>query len=58
VDQQEPGDRESFEALGERFPELDEPAMRRAEARMAAGAEPHAALAHESVMLHLVRAYN
>lgn len=58
MDRQEPGDGESFEAIGERFPELDDAARRRAAARMAAGAEAHAALAHESVMLHLLRAYN
>jgi hypothetical protein len=52
------GDRETLEALGEAFPELDEPARRRAAARMAAGAEAHAALAHESVVLQLVRVYN
>jgi hypothetical protein len=52
------GDGESVESVGERFPELDEPARRRAAARMAAGAEAHAAFAHESVVLHLVRAYN
>jgi hypothetical protein len=53
-----PGDRDPFEALGDGFPELDEPARRRAAARMAEGAEPHAALAHESVVLQLVQAYN
>ncbi len=51
-------DAESFETVRERFPELDDAARRRAAARMAAGAEAHAAFAHESVMLHLVRAYN
>jgi hypothetical protein len=52
------GDGESFAALRERFPELDEPAAHRVAARMAAGAEAHAAFAHESVILQLVRAYN
>jgi hypothetical protein len=52
------GDGESLEALGRRFPELDEAARRRAADRMAAGAEPHAAMAHESVMLQLVGVYN
>lgn len=51
-------DRESFEAIGEGFPELDEAARRRVAERMAAGAEAQAAFAHESVMLQLVRAYN
>lgn len=50
--------KESFEELSRSFPELDEPARRRAQARTAAGVEPQAALAHESVMLNLVRAYN
>lgn len=49
---------ETFEAVGERFPELDEAARRRAAARMAAGASAHAAMAQESVVLQLVRAYN
>lgn len=52
------GNDESFESVGERFPELDEAARRRAAVRTAAGADAHAALAHESVMLQLVRAYN
>lgn len=55
---EERGLRQAMEALGDRFPELDEPARRRAAARMAAGAEPHAALAQESVMLQLMRVYN
>lgn len=50
--------KESFERASRDFPELDEPARRRAEQRAAAGAEPHAALAQESVMQHLVGAYN
>ena len=49
---------ESFEQASRAFPELDEPARRRAQARTAAGAEAHAALAEESVVLNLVRAYN
>jgi hypothetical protein len=52
------GDGETFEAEGDSFPELDDAARRRAAASMAAGTEPHAAYAHESVMLQLVRAYN
>ncbi len=50
--------REAFEEASRSFPELDEPARRRAEQRTAAGQEPQAALAHESVVLNLVRAYN
>lgn len=49
---------ETFEQVGRRFPELDEAARRRVAVRMAAGAEPQAAFAQESVMLQLVRVYN
>jgi hypothetical protein len=49
---------DSAEQMGKRFPELDEAARRRAEARMADGAEAQSAFAQESVMLHMVRAYN
>jgi len=49
---------ETFEQVGERFPELDDAARQRAAVSAAAGADAHAALAHESVVLHLVRAYN
>jgi hypothetical protein len=49
---------ESFEQADERFPELDEAARLRARERVAAGAEAQAALAQESVMLQLVKAYN
>lgn len=52
------GGRESFEAVGERFPELDDAARRRVAVRMAAGADAHAAFAQESVVLQLVRVYN
>jgi hypothetical protein len=52
------GDAESVESVGERFPELDDAARRRAAVRMAAGADAHAAFAQESVVLQLVRAYN
>lgn len=51
-------DAESFESVGERFPELDEAAKRRVAVRMAAGADAHAAFAQESVVLQLVRVYN
>ncbi len=49
---------ETFEQVGELFPELDDAARRRAAARMAAGADAHAAHAQESVMLQLMAAYN
>jgi hypothetical protein len=49
---------EAVNRMRERFPELDDAATRRAAARAAAGADAHEALAHESVVLHLVRAYN
>jgi hypothetical protein len=49
---------ETFEQVGERFPELDDAARRRAAVRTAAGADAHAALAHESVVLQLTRVYN
>ncbi|HKA08891.1 MAG TPA: hypothetical protein VKI99_00290 [Candidatus Dormibacteraeota bacterium] len=49
---------ETFEQMREHFPELDEPARRRAAARMAAGTEAQAAFAAESVMLQMVRVYN
>ena len=51
-------DQESFEQAGERFPELDEAARRRARERVAAGAEAQAALAQESVIQQLVQTYN
>lgn len=50
--------RERADQVGKGFPELDDAARRRAAARMAAGAEAHAAHAHESVVLQIVRAYN
>jgi hypothetical protein len=51
-------DEENFEQADRRFPELDDAARRRAKERVAAGVEAQAALAQESVMLHLVKAYN
>jgi hypothetical protein len=48
---------EFFERAKERFPELDEHARRRAEAEVKRGADAHAALAHESVLHHMNRAY-
>jgi hypothetical protein len=50
--------KEAFEEARRRFPELDDAARQRAVARMAAGAEAHAALAQESVLQNLVRAYH
>lgn len=58
MDQAAGRDGESFESVGARFPELDEAARRRAAVRTAAGADAHAALAEESIVLQLVRAYN
>jgi hypothetical protein len=58
VDQETGRDGESFESVGERFPELDDAARRRVAVRMAAGADAHAAFAQESVVLQLVRVYN
>lgn len=54
----EDGGDDSFEAMGERFPELDDAARRRVAARMAAGAGAHEAFAQESVVWQLVRVYN
>ena len=51
-------EREKFERTAQQFPELDEAGRRRAMARTAAGADAHAALAHEAVMTQMVRAYN
>ena len=50
--------KDGVDVVGTSFPELDEAACLRAEARMAAGAEAQAAYAQESVMLQMVRAYN
>jgi hypothetical protein len=58
MEQDTGGGGESFESVGERFPELDEAARRRVAVRMAAGADAHAAFAQESVALQLVRVYN
>ena len=49
---------ETFDQVTGRFPERDEPACRRAADRMAAGEKAQAAFAQESVILHMVRAYN
>jgi hypothetical protein len=50
-------EKEFFEQAKERFPELDEHAHRRAQARVARGADAHAALAQESVLQHMNKAY-
>jgi hypothetical protein len=46
-----------FEQAKEHFPELDEHARRRAAARVAGGADVHAALAQESVLQQMNKAY-
>ena len=51
-------DREVFEQATRGFPELDEPARRRAADRSADGEQPRAALARECVLVSMVRAYN
>ena len=51
-------ERESFEQLVERYPEMDEAARRRAVARIAAGADAAHALNDEVVWAQLTRAYN
>ena len=58
MEQMTTAEEESFETAGERFPELDDAARRRARERTASGVRAHAALAQESVILHLMRAYN
>jgi len=49
--------KEQFKAAEQRFPELDEHARKRAEVRHAGGADAHAALAQESVLHHINKAY-
>ncbi len=49
---------ETVEKVGERFPELDEAARKRAAARIEQGSDPHAAFAAESVQTQITRAYN
>jgi hypothetical protein len=51
-------DKESFEQAGQRFPELDDAARRRARQQVADGADAQAALAWESVLQQLVQTYN
>ena len=50
-------EKEFFEQVKKRFPELDEHAHRRAEARVKGGVDAHTALAHESVLQQMNRAY-
>jgi hypothetical protein len=49
--------KEQFKTAEQRFPELDEDARRRAQARHASGTDAHAALAQESVLHHINKAY-
>ena len=51
-------ERETFEQLMSRYPEMDEAARRRAANRIAAGADAVAALNDEAILSQLVRAYN
>jgi hypothetical protein len=54
----EKSERETFEQLVERYPEMDEAARRRALVRIAAGAEAASALNDEVVWAQLTRVYN
>jgi hypothetical protein len=51
-------EQDTFEAARDRFPELDEDGRRRAAERIAAGADAHAALADETLLMQMVHAYN
>jgi hypothetical protein len=51
-------ERETFEQLMERYPEMDEAARRRAVARIAAGADAAHAVNDEAVWSQLTKAYN
>ena len=51
-------ERESFEQLVERYPEMDDAARRRAVARIAAGADAAHALNDEIVWAQLTKSYN
>ena len=51
-------ERESFEQLVQRYPEMDEAARRRAVARIAAGADAAHALNDEIVWSQLTKSYN
>jgi hypothetical protein len=52
------GERETFEQLIQRYPEMDEAARRRAVARIAAGADAANAANDEVVWSQLTKAYN
>jgi len=49
---------ETVETVGERFPELDEAARRRAIERVKKGSDTHEAFATESVQTQITKAYN
>ncbi len=51
-------ERETFEQLMKRYPEMDEAARRRAVARIAAGADAAHAVNDEVVWSQLTKAYN
>ena len=51
-------ERQTFEQLVEKYPEMDEAARRRAVARIAAGADAEHALNDEVVWAQLTGAYN
>jgi hypothetical protein len=51
-------ERETFEQLLKRYPEMDEAARRRAVARIAAGADAAHAVNDEVVWSQLTKAYN
>jgi len=51
-------ERETFEQLVDKYPEMDEAARRRAVVRIAAGADAAHALNDEVVWAQLTRAYN
>ena len=52
------GERETFEQLMQRYPEMDDAARRRAVARIAAGADAPHAVNDEVVWSQLTKAYN
>ena len=52
------GERETFEQLMQRYPEMDDAARRRAVARIAAGADAAHAVNDEVVWSQLTKAYN
>jgi len=52
------GERETFEQLVQRYPEMDEAARRRAVLRIAAGADAAHAVNDELLWAQLTKAYN